>query len=72
MGDLQGSNLQLPGDRLCPFRYEKMISGMYLGEVVRNVLMDLTDRGLLFTGKLSERLRARGIFPTKFLSQIER
>lgn len=49
-----------------------MISGMYLGEIVRNILMHFTDRGLLFRGKLSERLKMRGIFATKFLSQIER
>nr|XP_020446131.1 hexokinase-2-like isoform X2 [Monopterus albus] len=53
-------------------RYEKMISGMYLGEIVRNVLIDFTAKGLLFRGKLSERLKTRGIFETKFLSQIER
>ncbi|TRY56638.1 hypothetical protein DNTS_011045, partial [Danionella cerebrum] len=52
-------------------RFEKMISGMYLGEIVRNVLLDFTSRGLLFRGKLSERLKTRGIFETKFLSQIE-
>ncbi|XP_036953966.1 hexokinase-2 [Acanthopagrus latus] len=52
-------------------RYEKMISGMYLGEIVRNVLIDFTSKGLLFRGKLSERLKTRGIFVTKFLSQIE-
>ena len=49
-----------------------MISGMYLGEIVRNVLMDFTAKGLLFRGKLSERLNTRGIFETKFMSQIER
>ncbi|CAN9513563.1 unnamed protein product [Ophioblennius macclurei] len=52
-------------------RYEKMISGMYLGEVVRNVLMDFTAKGLLFRGQVAERLNTRGIFETKFLSQIE-
>lgn len=52
-------------------RYEKMISGMYLGEIVRNVLIEFTTKGLLFRGKLSERLKSRGIFETKFLSQIE-
>ncbi|XP_077417603.1 hexokinase-2 [Vanacampus margaritifer] len=52
-------------------RYEKMISGMYLGEIVRHVLMEFTERGLLFRGKLSERLKTWGIFETKFLSQIE-
>ncbi|XP_056150148.1 hexokinase-2 isoform X4 [Lampris incognitus] len=52
-------------------RYEKMISGMYLGEIVRNVLLEFTSKGLLFRGKLSERLKTRGIFETKFLTQIE-
>ncbi|XP_055017310.1 hexokinase-2 isoform X1 [Boleophthalmus pectinirostris] len=52
-------------------RYEKMISGMYLGEIVRNVLIEFTNKGLLYHGKVSERLKTRGIFETKFLSQIE-
>uniref|UniRef100_A0A4W3HXL2 Hexokinase-2 n=1 Tax=Callorhinchus milii TaxID=7868 RepID=A0A4W3HXL2_CALMI len=52
-------------------RYEKMISGMYLGEIVRNILLDFTKRGLLFRGRISERLKTRGIFETKFLSHIE-
>ncbi|NXL79690.1 HXK1 protein, partial [Leptocoma aspasia] len=52
-------------------RYEKMTSGMYLGEIVRQILMDLTKQGLLFRGHISESLRRRGIFETKFLSQIE-
>uniref|UniRef100_A0A8C0ZHS5 Hexokinase-2 n=1 Tax=Cyanistes caeruleus TaxID=156563 RepID=A0A8C0ZHS5_CYACU len=52
-------------------RYEKMTSGMYLGEIVRQILIDLTKQGLLFRGHVSESLRKRGIFETKFLSQIE-
>ncbi|XP_053548275.1 hexokinase HKDC1 [Bombina bombina] len=52
-------------------RYEKMTSGMYLGEIVRQILIDLTKHGLLFRGQISERLRTKGIFETKFLSQIE-
>uniref|UniRef100_A0A674IAW7 Hexokinase-2 n=1 Tax=Terrapene triunguis TaxID=2587831 RepID=A0A674IAW7_9SAUR len=52
-------------------RYEKMISGMYLGEIVRNILIDFTKRGFLFRGQISESLKTRGIFETKFLSQIE-
>uniref|UniRef100_A0A8D2JCJ7 Hexokinase-2 n=1 Tax=Varanus komodoensis TaxID=61221 RepID=A0A8D2JCJ7_VARKO len=52
-------------------RFEKMISGMYLGEIVRNILIDFTKRGLLFRGRISERLKTKGIFETKFLSQIE-
>ncbi|XP_053320593.1 hexokinase-3 [Spea bombifrons] len=52
-------------------RYEKMISGMYLGEIVRQILIVLTESGILFGGKISERLQTRDIFPTKFLSLIE-
>ncbi|XP_038603089.1 hexokinase-2 [Tachyglossus aculeatus] len=52
-------------------RFEKMISGLYLGEIVRTVLLHFTERGLLFRGRISERLKTRGIFETKFLSQIE-
>ncbi len=49
-----------------------MTSGMYLGEIVRQILIDLTKRGLLFRGRITERLKTKGIFETKFLSQIER
>ncbi|XP_075716164.1 hexokinase-3 isoform X2 [Rhinoderma darwinii] len=52
-------------------RYEKMISGMYLGEIVRKVLMKLTQEKVLFGGKISDKLNTRGLFPTKFLSSIE-
>ncbi|XP_062817039.1 hexokinase-2 isoform X3 [Anolis carolinensis] len=52
-------------------RYEKMISGKYLGEIVRNILINFTKRGLLFRGRISERLKTQDIFETKFLSQIE-
>ncbi|MEQ2217680.1 Hexokinase-1 [Xenoophorus captivus] len=48
-----------------------MCSGMYLGEIVRQILIDLTKRGFLFRGQISETLKTRGIFETKFLSQIE-
>ncbi|XP_032806806.2 hexokinase-2-like isoform X1 [Petromyzon marinus] len=51
--------------------FEKMMSGMYLGEIVRNILIDLTELGLLFRGVVSERLRTPGIFETRFLSYIE-
>ncbi|MEE6479818.1 hypothetical protein FKM82_012383 [Ascaphus truei] len=52
-------------------RYEKMISGMYLGEIVRQILIVLTKHGILFGGKISQRLQTRDLFPTKFLSLIE-
>ncbi|XP_072002345.1 hexokinase-3 isoform X2 [Engystomops pustulosus] len=52
-------------------RYEKMISGMYLGEIVRKVLIKLTQEKVLFGGKISKKLNTSGLFPTKFLSSIE-
>uniref|UniRef100_A0A672ZFR3 hexokinase n=1 Tax=Sphaeramia orbicularis TaxID=375764 RepID=A0A672ZFR3_9TELE len=52
-------------------RFEKLTSGMYLGEIVRQVLLDLTRGGLLFRGHVTEALKTPGIFETKYLSQIE-
>ncbi|NWR82618.1 HXK3 protein, partial [Furnarius figulus] len=52
-------------------RFEKLISGMYLGEIVRHVLLALSDRELLFHGKPSPKLYCKDIFKTKFLSTIE-
>ncbi|KAM6943608.1 hexokinase HKDC1-like [Xenentodon cancila] len=52
-------------------RFEKLTSGMYLGEVVRHVLLDLTKTGLLFRGHVTETLKTHGKFETKYLSQIE-
>ncbi|KAJ8248261.1 hypothetical protein GJAV_G00240120 [Gymnothorax javanicus] len=52
-------------------RFEKMISGMYLGEIVRQILLELTGSGFLFRGRITEPLKTRGIFQTRFLSQIE-
>ncbi|KFO34095.1 hexokinase-3 [Fukomys damarensis] len=52
-------------------RFEKMISGMYLGEIVRHILLHLTSLGVLFQGQQTQRLQTRDIFKTKFLSEIE-
>uniref|UniRef100_A0A452VJ84 Hexokinase-3 n=1 Tax=Ursus maritimus TaxID=29073 RepID=A0A452VJ84_URSMA len=49
----------------------KMISGMYLGEIVRHILLRLTSLGVLFRGQQTQRLQTRDIFKTKFLSEIE-
>uniref|UniRef100_A0A4W6F977 hexokinase n=1 Tax=Lates calcarifer TaxID=8187 RepID=A0A4W6F977_LATCA len=51
--------------------FEKMISGMYLGEIVRLLLVKLTEDKLLFNGQTSEALRTPGKFQTKFISEIE-
>ncbi|NWR79586.1 HXK2 protein, partial [Centropus unirufus] len=52
-------------------RFEKLISGMYLGEIVRYILLAMVDKQLLFCGKPCPKLRTRDIFKTKFLSTIE-
>ncbi|TSO88082.1 Glucokinase [Bagarius yarrelli] len=56
-----------PGEQL----YEKLISGKYMGELVRLVLMKLVNEGLLFNGEASDVLKTRGSFETRFVSQIE-
>jgi hexokinase len=53
-----------------------MISGMYMGELVRLVLCELVDAKLLFCdtespGSLVGQLREHGAFPTKFVSEVE-
>ncbi|XP_013859515.1 hexokinase-2 [Austrofundulus limnaeus] len=52
--------------------FEKMISGMYLGDIVRLVLKKLTEDKLLFKGKVSDALCTAGKFETKFISDIEK
>lgn len=52
--------------------YEKLISGKYMGELVRLVLMKLVNENLLFNGEASEILKRRGSFDTRFVSQVER
>ena len=52
--------------------YEKMISGMYMGELVRLVLEKLIGKGLLFGGKAPPDLKKRGKFFTKYVSEIEK
>ncbi|KAK1882186.1 Hexokinase-2 [Dissostichus eleginoides] len=51
--------------------FEKMISGMYLGEIVRLLLVRLTEEKLLFNGQTSEVLLTPETFDTKFISEIE-
>ncbi|NXK52960.1 HXK2 protein, partial [Chauna torquata] len=52
-------------------RFEKLISGMYLGEIVRHILLAMVEKQILFRGKPSLKLQTRDIFQTKFLSTIE-
>uniref|UniRef100_A0A674AZ90 Phosphotransferase n=1 Tax=Salmo trutta TaxID=8032 RepID=A0A674AZ90_SALTR len=56
-----------PGQQL----YEKLISGKYMGELVRLVLLKLVNEELLFNGEASDLLKTRGSFETRYVSQIE-
>lgn len=53
------------------YRYEKLISGKYLGETVRLVLQSLIKDGSLFGGKSSPKFDTFEKFETKYLSFIE-
>ncbi len=52
--------------------FEKMISGMYLGEIARLVLIDLQHSGEIFKDKNIARLLQTDAFQTQFMSRIER
>ncbi|KAI3388898.1 hypothetical protein SNEBB_006731 [Seison nebaliae] len=58
--------------------YEKMISGMYMGEIVRLIILDLMEREMLFIGHMSDGyndyrapLYTKNAFYTKYVSEIE-
>ncbi|XP_007542666.2 hexokinase-2-like [Poecilia formosa] len=56
-----------PGEHIV----EKMISGKYLGEIVWRVLLELKEKKLLFEGSVSDNLRKKDTFETRFISEIE-
>ena len=54
--------------------FEKFISGMYLGEIVRNVMLSLVDstpQALLFGGKSAAGLNKHYGIDTSFMSAVE-
>jgi len=51
--------------------FEKMISGMYMGEIVRLILVDLCKEGLILNGVGSEKLSTPKAFSTAYVSWIE-
>ena len=50
---------------------EKMVSGMYLGEVARLVLSDLIGKKLLLCGRRDVIFNKRGLFKTEYMSYVE-
>lgn len=52
-------------------KFEKMISGMYMGELARQVIVRLANEHLLFNGRLSQKMKTPYLFKTKYISEIE-
>lgn len=53
-------------------RFEKMVSGMYMGELVRLILVKMAKEGFLFEGRITPELLTKGKFETKHVSSIEK
>ncbi|KAJ9577849.1 hypothetical protein L9F63_025290 [Diploptera punctata] len=49
---------------------EKLVSGMYLGELVRVTLCKLTKEKALFGGKINDKLKKKDLFTTVMISEI--
>lgn len=52
--------------------FEKMVAGLYLGEIVRLILVDFTDRRLIFDAQYSTELNKAYNFESAYMSAIER
>ncbi|XP_063167085.1 hexokinase-2-like isoform X2 [Candoia aspera] len=57
-----------PGKQL----FEKMISGLYMGELVRLILVKMAREKFLFNGRVTTDLMRKGYFETKYVSAIEK
>ncbi|XP_067124034.1 hexokinase type 2-like [Centruroides vittatus] len=51
--------------------FEKMISGMYMGEIARRVFIDAINQKLLFDGKTTTKMNTPYAFKSKYISMIE-
>jgi hexokinase len=51
--------------------FEKMTTGIFLGELVRNILIYLVDRDILFGGESSETLNTAHSFDTSYMYVCE-
>lgn len=52
--------------------FEKMVSGMYMGELVRLILVKMAREGLVFEGRITPELLTKGKIETKHISAIEK
>ncbi|XP_074644082.1 hexokinase-like isoform X2 [Tubulanus polymorphus] len=64
--DIDSSSIR-PGKQV----FEKMISGMYMGEIARRAIVNLIDEHNLLQGELTLELSTRDRFYTKYVSEIE-
>ena len=51
--------------------FEKLISGMYMGEIVRQVVLELAEKHLIFDFFSLKKLRVPGSFESKYISLVE-
>ncbi|KAJ5972889.1 uncharacterized protein N7479_002807 [Penicillium vulpinum] len=51
--------------------YEKMVAGLYIGEMLRLVMLKMHEGGILFKGQDVSRLRTANSLETSFLSTVE-
>ncbi|KII62120.1 Hexokinase-2 [Thelohanellus kitauei] len=50
--------------------FEKTISGMYLGEIVRYVIIEASDKGIIFRGGIPDDMEKKNSFPTTLMSDV--
>ncbi|XP_015782952.1 hexokinase-1 [Tetranychus urticae] len=53
------------------FTYEKLFSGVFIGDIARRVFLQLARQGLLFNGVISQQLENSESFTAKHISLIE-
>ncbi|RWS02215.1 hexokinase-1-like isoform X1 [Dinothrombium tinctorium] len=53
------------------FTFEKMFSGTFVGDIVRRILLKLTSKGLLFEGKVTEKLKEKTSVTSAQVSLID-
>ncbi|KII60933.1 Hexokinase-2 [Thelohanellus kitauei] len=51
-------------------KFEKMISGMYVGNIVRHVIINASDNGLIFNGKMPDDMKKQNSFPSFLTSDV--
>ncbi|KII68179.1 Hexokinase [Thelohanellus kitauei] len=52
--------------------FEKMVSGMYIGEIVRHLIINISDHGIIFKGDLQTNMKKSNAFPTSLTSKVYR